>query len=234
MTQHSILRLIAIVAIGSIGLAAQAQRGGTKNGNSSTRTSTTTVTRQTTTTVHTTPATPARSSSVQSSTPRSSAPAAKPEAKRAGSNPVKPAPHKATTPRHHTPTPPPAHHAPAPQRYDHFAPRSYNARPVYHSRIDHRARVFYIDNSPYYTYAGTYYRYVPGYGYEQIYMPEGVIVSDLPYGARRVYVNRYLYYEADGMWFQPVVGGYMIVARPAATAVYVSKPSVTFSATFGF
>ena len=65
-------------------------------------------------------------------------------------------------------------------------------------------------------------------------MPEGVIVADLPYGARHVYVNNLGYYEADGMWFQPVNAGYMIVSRPVAAAVYLPLPTVTFSASFGF
>lgn len=119
----------------------------------------------------------------------------------------------------------------------HFAPvvRHTGTKHVYHHKIDSRARVFYIDNSPYYTYNGIYYRYVPGYGYEEIFMPENIIVSDLPYGANRVYVNGYRYYEADGMWFQPVVGGFLIVAPPVRTsAVYVAKPTYYYSATFGF
>jgi hypothetical protein len=121
--------------------------------------------------------------------------------------------------------------------HDHFAPRPYGPRPVYHRYIDHRARIFYIDDTPYYSYGGVYYQYVPSYGYQEIEIPQEVVVSDLPYGARRVYVNEVGYYEADGMWFQPIDDGYMIVERPVASvrvSVPVPRPHISFHASFGF
>ena len=115
--------------------------------------------------------------------------------------------------------------------------RPYGPRPVYHRYIDHRARIFYIDDTPYYSYGGVYYQYVPSYGYQEIEIPQEVVVSDLPYGARRVYVNEVGYYEADGMWFQPIDDGYMIVERPVASvrvSVPVPRPHISFHASFGF
>lgn len=138
------------------------------------------------------------------------------------------APMRAGGPRYGAPAPGPRHFAPAPRHHGH---------PIYHPSLGARARVFYIDNTPYYTYGGTYYRYVNGYGYEEIIMPENVIVSDLPYGTREVVVNGITYYEADGMWLQPVDDGYLIVERPvvsAAVVVPVPRPHVSFHASFGF
>lgn len=180
-----------------------------------------------------------------------------------GGNPVRNAQgghthHHAPAPQphhHHAPAPQPHHHAPAPHAHHHapahhhhapaprhyaaparpFCARHYGPKPVYHHHIDSRARVFYIDEVPYYTYGGVYYQYVPSYGYQQIYMPENVIVTDLPYGASRVYVNSIGYYQADGMWFQPVDGGYLLVEKPVATVtVAVPRPTVSFHASFGF
>ena len=152
-----------------------------------------------------------------------------------------PAPH-----HHHAAAPAPHHHhhpAPAPRHYVEphhhhahvFAPRPIRTTPVYHHHIDQRARVFYIDEVPYYTWGGVYYRYVPSYGYEEIVMPEGVVVTDLPYGASRVYVNEVGYYQADDMWFQPVTGGYLLVQKPVAhVTVAVPRPTISFHASFGF
>ena len=156
--------------------------------------------------------------------------------------------HHAPGPQHHhhaaAPAPHHNHHAaPAPRHYaaphhhhDHvFAPRPIRTTPVYHHHIDQRARVFYIDEVPYYTWGGVYYRYVPSYGYEEIVMPEGVVVTDLPYGASRVYVNEVGYYQADDMWFQPVTGGYLLVQKPVAhVTVAVPRPTISFHASFGF
>lgn len=148
-----------------------------------------------------------------------------------------PAPQHHHVEHHHEPVH--HHHAPAPRHYAApartFCPRHYGPKPVYHHHIDRRARVFYIDEVPYYTYGGVYYRYVPSYGYEEIYMPEDVVVTDLPYGASRVYVNEIGYYEADGMWFQPVDGGYLLVEKPVAhVTVAVPRPTISFHASFGF
>lgn len=179
-----------------------------------------------------------------------------------GGNPVRNAPgghayghphhaphHAAPAPKHHhAPVPAPRHHAPAPRHYagpahhhhhpgprDVPRPRHYGHAPVYHQRIDRRARVFYIDEVPYYSWGGVYYRYIPSYGYEEILMPEGVIVTELPYGATCTYVNNIGYYEADGMWFQPIDGGYLLVERPVArVTVAVPRPTVSFHASFGF
>lgn len=120
-------------------------------------------------------------------------------------------------------------------RPDHFAPRPMGPRPVYHRNIDRHARAFYIDNSPYYFADGAYYRYVPNYGYEEIAVPTDVVVYDLPYGAHGRYINQILYYEADGMWFQPIDNGYLIVDQPSVQiTVPIVRPSITFTATFGF
>ena len=76
---------------------------------------------------------------------------------------------------------------------------------------------------------------MPSYGYQEIEIPQEVVVSDLPYGARRVYVNEVGYYEADGMWFQPIDDGYMIVERPVASvrvSVPVPRPHISFHASF--
>ncbi|MCQ2206692.1 MAG: hypothetical protein MJZ02_00535 [Paludibacteraceae bacterium] len=156
--------------------------------------------------------------------------------------------HHAPAPQHHHAPAPQHHHAPAPRHYaapaphhHHSGPR-YAARPrhvghapVYHQHIDRRARVFYIDEVPYYSWGGVYYRYIPSYGYEEIYMPQDVVVTELPYGAAVTYVNNIGYYEADGMWFQPVEGGYLLVERPVAkVTVAVPRPTVSFHASFGF
>ena len=120
---------------------------------------------------------------------------------------------------------------------DHFVPVQRGPRPIYRPYIERGVRTFYVENNPYYFYNGIYYRYVPDYGYEEIMMPENVIVSDLPYGARRVYVNDIGYYEADGMWFQPIDGDYLIVERPRITTtvvVPVPRPHFSFHASFGF
>lgn len=151
---------------------------------------------------------------------------------------------------HHAPAH--VHHAPAPVHHGShvrvagpvhhhhdrvFAPVRRYEHPRYHRHIDRRARVFYIDNTPYYSYGGTYYRYVNGYGYEEIYMPTDVIVEEVPYGARYTVVNNIGYYEADGMWLQPVDGGYLIVEKPvvsAAVVVPIPRPTFSFHASFGF
>ncbi len=66
-------------------------------------------------------------------------------------------------------------------------------------------------------------------------MPQDVVVTELPYGAAVTYVNNIGYYEADGMWFQPVEGGYLLVERPVAkVTVAVPRPTVSFHASFGF
>ena len=142
--------------------------------------------------------------------------------------------HHAPAPVHHHAPAPVHHHAPAPVHH-HFVPRHYGPRPVYHHHIDPRAHVFYIDNVAYYHWNGVYYNYVPSYGYQEIYMPENVIVAALPYGARVVNVNRINYYEANGMWFQPIDGGYHIVERPVANVtVALPRPTISFTASFGF
>lgn len=101
--------------------------------------------------------------------------------------------------------------------------------------IDHRARTFYIDNIPYYCYNGTYYHHVSGKGFEEIKTPQNLIFEDLPYGARRVSINGYNYYNADGMWFQPIEKGFLLVEQPQTSkAEYNVVPDTTYRASFGF
>ncbi len=116
-----------------------------------------------------------------------------------------------------------------------FAPQVKKTGHVYRQTIDSRARTFYIDGIAYYCNDGVYYRHVQGKGYEEIQMPENVVVQDLPYGARRTYVNGYSYYNADGMWFQPITNGFLIVGQPrTANAAYNPTPAKTYKATFGY
>ncbi|MCQ2192451.1 MAG: hypothetical protein MJZ23_06255 [Paludibacteraceae bacterium] len=106
---------------------------------------------------------------------------------------------------------------------------------VYTPKIDQRALTFYIDEVPYFCYKGIYYQQVKGKGFEEIEMPESITVHDLPYGARRVFFNGYSYYDAEGMWFQPIEGGFLIVKKPQASAAsYDTLPSKTYQATFGY
>lgn len=116
-----------------------------------------------------------------------------------------------------------------------FTPQVRKGGHVYQQRIDSKSRTFYIDGEAYFCYDGIYYRHVQGKGYEEILMPENVVVQDLPYGARRTYVNGYSYYNADGMWFQPISNGFLIVSRPrTSNAAYNPIPAKTYKATFGY
>lgn len=116
-----------------------------------------------------------------------------------------------------------------------FTPQVKRAGHTYVQKIDSKSRTFYIDDVAYFCYNGVYYQHVKGKGYQEILMPENVVVQDLPYGARRTYVNGYSYYNADGMWFQPTKVGFLIVSQPrTSNAAYAPIPGKVFQATFGY
>lgn len=114
------------------------------------------------------------------------------------------------------------YYGPAPVRYYHvpvvrsprvvWAPRY--ARPYYVRTINPRARVIYVGNTPYYSYSGVYYRYVPNYGYEEVVAPKEDILTAVPAGAKEVKVDDATYYVANNVWYMPVENGFMIVENP--------------------
>lgn len=107
-----------------------------------------------------------------------------------------------------------------------FAPR-YADHPVYLHSINPLARLFYVGGNPYYTYGGVYYRYVPSYGYEEVIMPQEVIVAELPATAKQVYVDDVEYYTYNGIWYTPTTGGFVEVEDPTNTIAEVVEPVTT-------
>lgn len=119
--------------------------------------------------------------------------------------------------------------------YSSFVAQPKNGGKSNIKKIDSRARIFYIESKPYYCYNGVYYQFVSGKGYEEIEMPANVVVQDLPYGARRVYINGASYYNADGMWFQQVGNEFLIIKQPKAdTEITDTVPSKKYRASFGY
>jgi hypothetical protein len=55
----------------------------------------------------------------------------------------------------------------------------------------------------------------PVYVEEPVYREGPVIVSSIPFGYTRLIVNGGTYYHCQGVYYQPVQGGYMIVPPPA-------------------
>lgn len=105
----------------------------------------------------------------------------------------------------------------------------------YKAKLSNYAHTFYMEGDTFYCDGGTYYQHVANKGYKKITMPKYITVQELPYGARKTYVNGYSYYEADGMWFQPIKNGFLIVEKPTSDSLsHDTLPSNTHQATFGY
>lgn len=53
----------------------------------------------------------------------------------------------------------------------------------------------------------------------------GQTLTSLPAGSRQVYVDNQLYYYADGVFYQPTVGGYVLVTAPAGARLVALPPA---------
>lgn len=105
----------------------------------------------------------------------------------------------------------------------------------YKAKLSNYVHTFYIEKDTFYCDGGIYYQHIANKGYKKITMPKYVTVQELPYGARKTYVNGYSYYEADGMWFQPIKDRFLIVEKPMSdTFSHDTLPRNTHQATFGF
>lgn len=114
-------------------------------------------------------------------------------------------------------------------------PHNHN-QPIYYKHIG-SAKMFYIEGHPYYYSNGAFYQYITYYGYMEIEMPNNIFVTTLPYYANTIWFQNIVYYEIDGLWFQPVVGGYLLVKQPkTGLPVYrpAVMPTISYRAVFNF
>lgn len=80
--------------------------------------------------------------------------------------------------------------------------------------------VFIHNNYRYYCYDGHFFRYRPGVGYILVDIPYGMAFEYLPNDFERVYINGYLYFRVNNLFFEYTRGGYQLIHYPERYYAY--------------
>jgi hypothetical protein len=107
--------------------------------------------------------------------------------------------------------------------YSAYHPHSYQFHKHYfhHPRYGHVIRRFnykpvsFIHNNVrYYNYNGHFFRHFRGVGYVLVDMPYGLVFRQLPAVHERVYVNGYLYFRVENLFFESHPYGFALIHYP--------------------
>jgi hypothetical protein len=108
-------------------------------------------------------------------------------------------------------------------RYSYCNHKYYYHHP-YYGHVIRRFAVqptFFIHNhNRYYCYDGHFFRYRPGIGYILADIPYGMTFEYLPNDYERVYINGYLYFRVNNLFFEYTHAGYQLIHYPERYYAY--------------
>jgi hypothetical protein len=107
--------------------------------------------------------------------------------------------------------------------YNGYHPHSYryNKFYFYHptyghvlKKIIYKPVSFVHNNVSYYNYNGHFFRSIKGVGYALVDMPYGVVFNRLPSGYEKVYINGFLYFRVENLFFEMNPNGFSLIHYP--------------------
>jgi hypothetical protein len=105
-----------------------------------------------------------------------------------------------------------------------YCNHKYYYRHPYYGHVIRRFTVepiFFIHNhNRYYCYDGHFFRYRPGIGYILTDIPYGMTFEYLPNDYERVYINGYLYFRVNNLFFESTLAGYQLIHYPERYYAY--------------
>ena len=113
--------------------------------------------------------------------------------------------------------------------YEFYNPYSYRNNKYYyhHNYYGHvirkfafRPQIFIHNHTKYYCYDGHFFRYHNRVGYVLVDMPFGMAFEYLPNDYERVYINGFLYFRVDNLFFEPTNYGFQLVHYPERYYAY--------------